>query len=65
MSLNCPKCGGGTTVHGTVNFGFMLRRYRRCEVCGYRFKTDESHDTARQTQRREGYPKSRERKAPA
>ncbi|MDO5612930.1 MAG: hypothetical protein Q4G14_06770 [Paracoccus sp. (in: a-proteobacteria)] len=41
VMAGCAKCGGKTRVYGSINEGVFIRRYRRCTVCGQRFKTYE------------------------
>ena len=41
--MNCPKCGGDTTVFSSrkKDGGKVMRRRRQCLVCFTRFTTEE------------------------
>lgn len=39
--MECPKCGGETTVLKTRQYEKRVYRRRECRECGFRFTTDE------------------------
>lgn len=39
--MNCPKCGGKTTVHGSYADCESVQRRRLCKECGHVFFTAE------------------------
>lgn len=39
--MECPKCGGETTVLKTRQYEERVYRRRKCRDCGFRFTTDE------------------------
>ena len=42
--MNCPKCGGVTRVSHVNKEAKVIRRYRKCQVCGNRFITEQPHE---------------------
>ena len=42
--MNCPKCGGVTRVSHVKQEAKISRRYRRCQICGNRFITEQPHE---------------------
>ena len=38
----CPKCGGKPRVLETVSRNNITYRYKKCNVCGHQFYTDET-----------------------
>lgn len=41
MNCSCPKCGGTSHVYHKKNEGSHIRRYRKCQVCGANFITEQ------------------------
>lgn len=41
MNCSCPKCGGTSHVYHKKNEGSHVRRYRKCQVCGANFITEQ------------------------
>jgi len=39
--MNCPTCNGSVSVMETINQPKATLRYRKCEVCGFKFYTKE------------------------
>lgn len=39
--MNCPDCGGDSSVRCTRTFSDKILRYRRCKDCGNVFYTEE------------------------
>lgn len=43
--MQCPECGSPKTrVTSTFNHGAVMQRYRRCKLCGHRWKAWEEAD---------------------
>jgi hypothetical protein len=44
MKRTCARCRGRTVVTGTRVLGRGIRRYRRCQDCGARYRTLEREE---------------------
>lgn len=42
--MTCPVCGGSTKVTYTYTNEDNIVRVRKCEICGYRFRTIETDE---------------------
>lgn len=39
--MNCPSCNGAVSVQETINQPKATLRYRKCDICGFKFYTKE------------------------
>lgn len=46
--MQCPECQSGSSrVYKTIDYGAQVQRYRRCMMCGHRWKSWEESDKAK------------------
>ena len=48
--MKCPVCNSETCVESTEKYDTVVRRCRKCRVCGWRFNTCEEILTEKQAQ---------------